>query len=577
MDQVDLEQQQPEACNAKEADKFNVLDQPISVALRVRPILDLERQRGVYEGVYVRGHSAHLYHPIQSLFCDLTLESHHFATADTAFGPTHSARDVYEQTTQPLLPFVAQQGGLATVIAYGQTGSGKTFTMSSLQANVAHDVFPHIPEGSTAYLSYFEIYGDTLADLLLPSSSTVATDPNECPMDIDGQEPTANAAPITIRCLPEGTVLFNATQLALHSPEDMLRAIDAGTRNRSTQSTFKNDAGSSRSHAVLVVSIRPTPPSPESVTRSLISRDPLLIGASTLMLVDLAGSERVADQVHHDTQRIKEAQHINKSLGVLKECIRNRHLLWLARSARAKQKHVHVPFRTSKLTMVLREALDPEARVKDTKTVMIGHLAPGLMESEHSLNTARYVCTLKPLPAGSATSKPAAGTAKHPASWSYATLEAKLMHWSGNTARLSTILPNHALTSDAIRQRTLAMAAMYDPAASEAENEARFKEATTSVVTGEFTQVKDMTRAPVWLELYRMPQRELVAKCVEVYRREAKEKGRKVGVAGVRKVEEGAKKAWVEFRKAVAEGHAMGKGAGGGNRVVAEEVGVVLV
>jgi kinesin family protein 2/24 len=71
-----------------------------------------------------------------------------------------------------------------------------------------------------------------------------------------------------------------------------------------------------------------------------------------------------------------EGAEINKSLLALKECIR-------AMDTGAP----HVPFRASKLTLVLRDSF--LSRQRSTRVIMIACVSPGSSSSDHSINTLR--------------------------------------------------------------------------------------------------------------------------------------------------------------------------------------------
>ena len=85
----------------------------------------------------------------------------------------------------------------------------------------------------------------------------------------------------------------------------------------------------------------------------------------------------------NNRQRRIEGAEINKSLLALKECIR----------ALRKGPEAHVPYRGSKLTLVLRDSF--EGGSDEIKVLMIACITPGHSSSDHTINSLRYADRLK--------------------------------------------------------------------------------------------------------------------------------------------------------------------------------------
>nr|CAB3470557.1 unnamed protein product [Digitaria exilis] len=148
--------------------------------------------------------------------------------------------------------------------------------------------------------------------------------------------------------------------------------IERGNACRSTGTTGANEE-SSRSHAILQLVIK----------KVVEAKEPFRV-VGKLSFIDLAGSERGADTTDNDKQTRIEGAEINKSLLALKECIRA-----------LDNDQVHIPFRGSKLTEVLRDSF-----IGNSRTVMISCISPNSGSCEHTLNTLRYADRVKSLSKG---------------------------------------------------------------------------------------------------------------------------------------------------------------------------------
>ncbi|XP_027344851.1 kinesin-like protein KIN-13B [Abrus precatorius] len=294
---------------------------------------------------------------------DLTqyVEKHEFVF-DAVLNEEVTNDEVYCETVEPIVPIIFQRTK-ATCFAYGQTGSGKTYTMKPLPLKASRDILrlmhhTYRNQGFQLFVSFFEIYGGKLFDLL--------NDRKKLCMREDGKQQVC---------------IVGLQEHRVSDVETIKELIEQGNATRSTGTTGANEE-SSRSHAILQLAIK------RSVEGNG-SKPPRVIGK--LSFIDLAGSERGADTTDNDKQTRIEGAEINKSLLALKECIRA-----------LDNDQGHIPFRGSKLTEVLRDSF-----VGDSRTVMISCISPSSGSCEHTLNTLRYADRVKSLSKGNNSKKDA--------------------------------------------------------------------------------------------------------------------------------------------------------------------------
>ncbi|KAK8864543.1 hypothetical protein IAR55_001793 [Kwoniella newhampshirensis] len=257
--------------------------------------------------------------------------------------------DLYGDKVAPLVE-KAMNGFNSTIFAYGQTGSGKSFTMTG-----THDELGIIPcavdgvfdaitaDTDRAFLlrvSYIEIYNETLRDLLNFKKGPLRDDEKPSIHFIKGK--------VYVEPLVEEIV---------SNPEDVMELLERGNAGRRIGATDWNER-SSRSHCVFTIVIESRPRDGDGDEDIRLSRLNLIVSvkqfprASGLLTLsqDLAGSEKAVS----DSERRGEGKHINQSLLALREVINK---------LTEKTKASHIPYRNSKLTHLLENALGGDSNI----------------------------------------------------------------------------------------------------------------------------------------------------------------------------------------------------------------------
>ena len=324
-------------------------DSKIFVVLRKRPRSQKEINNGDIDCISVINPRT-IVHECKVQVDGITkyIEDHEFYF-DNSFDENDDTNVVYKYTIAPIINLILNQG-IVTCFAYGQTGSGKTYTMKGIENLSIDDLFSEsakLGDKFDFYISFFEIYGGRLFDLLNNKNKLQVLD------DKNGK-----------------VQIYGLITQQVESKEQMHKIIEAANAIRITHNTVTNET-SSRSHAICNIIIKKKGSDEEY---------------GKLSLVDLAGSERAQETQSNNRQRRAEGAEINKSLLALKECIR-------ALDEKKTNPDTHVPFRASKLTHVLRDSF--VSKSDKSKIIMISCVSPTYTSANHTLNTLRYSDRLK--------------------------------------------------------------------------------------------------------------------------------------------------------------------------------------
>eukprot|EP00056_Hartaetosiga_gracilis_P019456 m.14277 g.14277 ORF g.14277 m.14277 type:complete len:965 (-) comp7711_c0_seq1:436-3330(-) len=259
----------------------------------------------------------------------------------------------------------AWEGFNCSLFAYGQTGSGKSYSMVGYGVNkgivpiTCDELFKGIDAKNEPGLecdvsfSMLEIYNEQVQDLLTADSPKGG---------------------MKVRHHPKkGFYVDNLRTVPVDSFADIEARMEEGTKRRTIAATNMN-ATSSRAHTIVSITFKQKKTNEQNVSMTKVSN---------LNLVDLAGSERAAS-TGAEGNRLKEGAAINQSLSTLGNVISA-----LVEKQNGKKKIV-IPFRNSKLTMLLKNALGG-----NSKTVMIAALSPASVNYEETLSTLRFADRVK--------------------------------------------------------------------------------------------------------------------------------------------------------------------------------------
>ena len=340
-------------------------DDAFKVYVRVRPLTSREKFTGdtkrsgtVINVVEDEEEWTKLYVSDPDLLYDYAGRKERGYTFDSIFQYTDTNEKVFYNTILPLLPSILE-GYNATWFAYGMTGSGKTHTMlgdiynwstqeKGLCLLTVEKLFELMGEQTEKKfgikISYLEIYNEHVRDLLddRQTQLMIVEDP------------------------VKGVFVPELREVEVSHPAELVDMIVDGNSRRTMASTSANQF-SSRSHAILQISIQASGKSLDMIDQVFYSK---------LSLIDLAGSERAASTTNRG-QRMVEGANINKSLLALGNCI---NIL-----SDKNKIGSFVPYRDSKLTRLLKDSLGG-----NTKTCMIACISPSYYCYEESINTLKY-------------------------------------------------------------------------------------------------------------------------------------------------------------------------------------------
>jgi len=282
---------------------------------------------------------------------------------DCALASGTTQREVYRKSAAPVVCDWLN-GINGCLFVFGQTGSGKTHTMfgpdEDSAATLSYDnavspqrgLVPRVLAEALAHveaqnagsrggdvqlqLSYVEVYGDEVTDLLRAGGSVGVW-----------------------KGVAAKTVLSGRVAMPVHNAADAEKMLREADKSKRRAATAMNER-SSRAHAVMVLQLSQRKHDGQEVQ-------------SQLCLADLGGSEQLK-RSKAEGQQLEEAVKINLGLLSLKQCMEA-----LNRGAS------HIPYQSSMLTSILQGALGGTSR---TCVVVTGSMDP--LDTNETMHALRF-------------------------------------------------------------------------------------------------------------------------------------------------------------------------------------------
>jgi kinesin family member 6/9 len=342
----------------------------------------------------------------QSRVCANNNKDHSVFPVDAVLGENAGQGAVFDVAARETVDaFLSGYNG--TIMCYGQTGAGKTYTLSGdhksndynrrgVMPRVLEHVFQTLQEEDnnnnideskstwTVRVSYLELYKEQLFDLLALS------DVIDGEQRVEGKKTNSSAfdysssARSTILQGPSRLEVVETRSGTVHAKgckattvrtlEAALNLLFEGETNR-VIAEHQLNAASSRSHCVFTVHL-------ERQSNGTDGGDVGQSIRSKLRLVDLAGSERVF-RTGSVGQTLQEAKYINTSLAFLEQMV-------VALGDKEQGKRDHVPYRSSKLTHLLKDCVGGNCL-----TVLIANIWPAMEHLHQTLSTLAFATRMR--------------------------------------------------------------------------------------------------------------------------------------------------------------------------------------